>query len=78
MNDIPTFTPKEIDAVDLPDGAVLDGTDMPTPSDYLSFFFFLFMTTTTRILLSRRIIDMGLLRSEGEVYVRSGERPKTS
>jgi len=39
MNDIPTFTPKEIDAVDLPDGAVLDGTDMPTPSDYLSFFF---------------------------------------
>ncbi|WP_293698606.1 hypothetical protein [Peptostreptococcus sp.] len=36
MNDIPTFTPKEIDAVDLPDGAVLDGTDMPTPSDYLS------------------------------------------
>lgn len=36
MNDIPTFTPKEIDAVDLPDGAVLDGTDMPTSSDYLS------------------------------------------
>ncbi len=36
MNDIPTFTPEEIDAVDLPDGAVLDGTDMPTPSDYLS------------------------------------------
>ena len=30
MNDIPTFTPKEIDAVDLPDVAVLDGTDMPT------------------------------------------------
>lgn len=39
MNDIPTFTPKEIDAVDLPDGAVPDGMDMPTPSDYLSFFF---------------------------------------
>ena len=36
MNDISTFTPEEIDAVDLPDGAVLDGTDMPTPSDYLS------------------------------------------
>ena len=36
MNDIPTLTPEEIDAVDLPDGAVLDGTDMPTPSDYLS------------------------------------------
>ena len=36
MNDIPTFTPEEIDAVDLPDGAILDGTDMPTPSDYLS------------------------------------------
>ena len=36
MNDIPTFTPEEIDAVDLPEGAVLDGTDMPTPSDYLS------------------------------------------
>ncbi|MGX7139978.1 hypothetical protein ACWOBX_00660 [Facklamia languida] len=30
MNDIPTFTPEEIDAVDLPDGAVFDGTDMPT------------------------------------------------
>ena len=28
MNDIPTFSPEEIDAVDLPDGAVLDGTDM--------------------------------------------------
>ena len=36
MNDIPTFSPEEIDAVDLPDGAVLDGTDMPAPSDYLS------------------------------------------
>lgn len=36
MNDIPTFTSEEIDAVDLPDGAVLDGTDMPAPSDYLS------------------------------------------
>ena len=36
MNDIPTFTPEEIDAVDLPDSAVLDGTDMPAPSDYLS------------------------------------------
>ena len=36
INDIPTFTPEEIDAVNLPDGAVLDGTDMPAPSDYLS------------------------------------------
>ena len=36
MNDIPTFTPKEIDAVDLPEVAVLDGKDMPTSSDYLS------------------------------------------
>ena len=36
MNDIPIFTPEEIDAVDLPYGAVLDGTDMPTLSDYLS------------------------------------------
>lgn len=36
MNDISTFTPKEINAVDLPDGAVLYGKVMPTPSDYLS------------------------------------------
>lgn len=36
MNDIPIFTPEEIDAEDLPDGAFLDGTDMPAPSDYLS------------------------------------------
>ncbi|VYS91273.1 Uncharacterised protein [Anaerococcus vaginalis] len=35
INDIPTFTPEEIDAAELPDGTVLDGTDMPTPSDYL-------------------------------------------
>lgn len=36
MNDIPTFSPEEIEAVDLPEGAVLDGADMPEPSDYLS------------------------------------------
>ena len=36
MNDIPTFTPEEIDAVDLPDGAVINGNVMSTPSDYLS------------------------------------------
>ena len=36
MNDIPTFTPEEINAVDLPDGAVLNGAVMPTPSDYPS------------------------------------------
>ena len=36
INDIPTFTPEEIDAAELPDGTVLDGTDTPTPSDYLS------------------------------------------
>ena len=35
-NDIPTFTPTELAAVDLPEGAVMAGADMPKPSDYLS------------------------------------------
>lgn len=36
MNELTDFTPEELSAVDLPDGAVLDGADMPVPSDYLS------------------------------------------
>ena len=36
MNELTDFTPEELSAVDLPDGAVLDGSDMPAPSDYLS------------------------------------------
>lgn len=36
MNDIPEFTPEELESVDLPDGVLLDGADMPAPSDYLS------------------------------------------
>ena len=35
-NDIPELEPAELDAVDLPEGAVLEGADMPKPSDYLS------------------------------------------
>lgn len=35
-NDIPTFDAEELDAVDLPDGAVLNGVDMPKPGEYLS------------------------------------------
>lgn len=35
-NDLPEFTPAELEAVDLPEGAVLEGTDMPTPHEYLS------------------------------------------
>lgn len=35
-NEIPTFTPSELAAVDLPEGAVMVGADMPKPSDYLS------------------------------------------
>lgn len=35
-NDIPTFEPEELDAVDLPEGAVMQGSSMPKPSDYLS------------------------------------------
>lgn len=35
-NDIPALDTAELEAVDLPEGAVLNGTDMPKPSDYLS------------------------------------------
>lgn len=35
-NDIPTLSPAELEAVDLPEGAVMEGMDMPKPSDYLS------------------------------------------
>lgn len=35
-NDIPTLSPIELEAVDLPEGAVMNGMDMPKPSDYLS------------------------------------------
>ena len=30
-NDLPTLTPSELDSVDLPEGAVLEGLDMPKP-----------------------------------------------
>lgn len=35
-NDIPTLSPTELEAVDLPECAVMNGVDMPKPSDYLS------------------------------------------
>ena len=35
-NDIPALDTAELEAVDLPEGAVLNGSDMPKPSDYLS------------------------------------------
>lgn len=35
-NDIPNLEPAELEAVDLPDGAVLEGEDMPKPAEYLS------------------------------------------
>ena len=35
-NDIPVLKTAELEAVDLPEGAVLEGVDMPKPSDYLS------------------------------------------
>lgn len=35
-NDISTLSPTELEAVDLPEGAVMNGVDMPKPSDYLS------------------------------------------
>lgn len=35
-NDIPNLEPAELEAVDLPDGAVLEGADMPKPAEYLS------------------------------------------
>ena len=34
-NDIPDLEYEELEAVDLPEGAVLEGTDMPKPSEYL-------------------------------------------
>lgn len=35
-NDIPELTPTDLDAVDLPEGAVLQGEEMPKPAEYLS------------------------------------------
>lgn len=35
-NDLPVFTPDELESVDLPEGSVLVGVAMPKPSDYLS------------------------------------------
>nr|DAL39095.1 MAG TPA_asm: terminase small subunit [Caudoviricetes sp.] len=35
-NDIPDLEPDELEAVDLPEGAVLEGADMPKPDEYLS------------------------------------------
>lgn len=35
-NDIPELEADELEAVDLPDGAVLEGADMPKSSEYLS------------------------------------------
>lgn len=35
-NDIPELEPAELEAVDLPEGAVLQGSDMPKPAEYLS------------------------------------------
>jgi hypothetical protein len=35
-NDIPDLEYAQLEAVDLPEGAVLEGADMPKPSDYLS------------------------------------------
>lgn len=36
QNDIPDLDYTDLEAVDLPEGAVLEGSDMPKPSDYLS------------------------------------------
>lgn len=35
-NDIPDLDYADLKAVDLPEGAVLEGTDMPKPDEYLS------------------------------------------
>lgn len=35
-NDIPTLDIFELEAVDLPEGVILEGSHMPKPSDYLS------------------------------------------
>lgn len=37
MNELPTFAPDDdLDGIDVPDGAILEGLDMPKPSEYLS------------------------------------------
>lgn len=36
INDLPELDCEELDAVDLPEGAVLEGADMPKPGNYLS------------------------------------------
>lgn len=35
-NDLPTFEPEELEAVDLPEGAAMEGSAMPKPGEYLS------------------------------------------
>ena len=35
-NDLPNFTPTSIAATKFPEGAELEGVDMPRPSEYLS------------------------------------------
>ena len=35
-NDIPTLSPTELEAVDLPEGAAMEGMDMPKHGEYLS------------------------------------------
>lgn len=35
-NDVPELETAELEAVDLPEGAVLEGAEMPKPGDYLS------------------------------------------
>lgn len=35
-NDIPMLSPAELEAVDLPEGAAMEGMDMPKPGEYLS------------------------------------------
>ena len=35
-NDIPVLKTAELEAVDLPEGAVLEGADMPKPSDIVN------------------------------------------
>lgn len=35
-NDIPTLSPTELEAVDLPEGVAMEGMDMPKPGEYLS------------------------------------------
>lgn len=35
-NDIPELSPTELEAVALPEGAAMEGVDMPKPGDYLS------------------------------------------